>query len=232
MSQDVVKDINGSERSYYLLFQPLLTLLNPNSSLQFQDDTCIISYLSELIESSISELSEKQNVLSIESKKTTYDLVEIIQKEYDHLIRILNYKNSFPKFFNILDESVHNIQITVKSMNEKVQSFDSLKDGLSEVLTEFRLLHQYQEYILSLFEIPSLIETCIKNNNYSEAINLISYVKKLGDEYSQIDMIQDLVKGVNYMSEYLQKQLLLLLKGSIKLTEAIKVKYGLTFFKN
>ncbi|EMR10660.1 hypothetical protein PNEG_01359 [Pneumocystis murina B123] len=223
MSQNVVGDINGSEESYYLLFQPLLTLLNPNfSSLQFHD-TSIISYLSELIESSISELSEKQNELNIKDRKATYDLVEIMQKEYDHFITVLNYKNSFSRSFNILDESVNKIQTTITSINEKVLNFESLKDGFNEILTEFRLLHQYQEYILNLFEIPSLIETCIKNNNYSEAINLISYGKKLGDEYFQIDIIQDLVKQVNYMSEYLQRQLLLLLKGTIKLTEAIKV---------
>ncbi|KAG5440126.1 hypothetical protein PCANB_001695 [Pneumocystis canis] len=218
------RKIRQNKQSDYHLFEPLLTLLFPETSSQkLYFNTSAVLYLSELLESSISELSEKYNELQLENEKIRYDSIEIIQREYDHLTIVLNRQNHFLKSFDVLNESVNKIQSMISSINTKISDFTASKEVFDELLNKSRLLYQYQEYILNILEIPSLIKTFINNDYYSEAINLIFYAKQLGLKYSQIEMIRDLVEQVDDMSKYMQKQLLSLLKGPIKLAEATKV---------
>ncbi|KAG5513268.1 hypothetical protein PMAC_001638 [Pneumocystis sp. 'macacae'] len=215
---------NNYNDSTYFSFEPLLTLLSsefPSKKIQY--NPFVVSYLSELLESSVSELSEKSNELVLENQRIISDLVEITQKEHSNLVTIINYGNRFFKSFNTLNESVNKIQSTIISINEKISNFRASKDLLNETFNQTRLLYQYQEYILNILEIPSLIKTFTKNDCYSEAISLIFYARQLGSKYSQIGIIQNLVEQTNHMSEYMQKQLLSLLRGPIKLTEATKV---------
>ncbi|KTW27243.1 uncharacterized protein T551_03237 [Pneumocystis jirovecii RU7] len=215
---------NNHDDLAYLSFEPLLTLLSSEFlSKESQHNTFVVQYLSELLESSISELSEKHNELVIENQGLISNLIEIMQKEYSNLVAVIDHESYFSKSFDVLNESVNKIQSTIISINTKISNFKASKDLLGETFNQARLLYQYQEYISNILEIPSLIKTFIKNNRYSEAISLIFYVRQLESKYSQIVIVQDLVKQTNHISEDMQKQLLSLLRGPIKLTEATKV---------
>ncbi|CCJ28898.1 unnamed protein product, partial [Pneumocystis jirovecii] len=68
----------------YLSFEPLLTLLSSEFlSKESQHNTFVVQYLSELLESSISELSEKHNELVIENQGLISNLIEIMQNMSD-----------------------------------------------------------------------------------------------------------------------------------------------------
>ena len=46
--------------------------------------------------------------------------------------------------------------------------------------------------MLDLLEVPQLMDTCVRNGNYDEALDLEAFMSKLAVLHSQVPVVQDL----------------------------------------
>jgi hypothetical protein len=51
---------------------------------------------------------------------------------------------------------------------------------------------------VQLLEIPQLMDTCVRNGNYEEALQLEAYVQKLTKLYPNIRVLQQIVRPRPY----------------------------------
>jgi len=63
----------------------------------------------------------------------------------------------------------------------------------SFLFIEYSLALHHHIQILELLEIPQLMETCVRNEYYEEALELESYVRKLKNRFSSILIFQNIV---------------------------------------
>ncbi|XP_065185153.1 conserved oligomeric Golgi complex subunit 8-like [Sycon ciliatum] len=77
--------------------------------------------------------------------------------------------------------------------------------------------------LLEILEIPQLMDTCVRNSYYEEALELSAYVRQLKQKFSSISIVADIVSEVDSCSRLMLQQLLQQLRGAIQLPACLKI---------
>jgi len=77
--------------------------------------------------------------------------------------------------------------------------------------------------LLELLEVPQLMETCVKNHCYEEALELEQFTRKLARDHPNNTIIKNMLRDVELLTETMVHQLHKQLSGSCNLSEAFKV---------
>ncbi|KAF5748335.1 hypothetical protein HS088_TW04G00287 [Tripterygium wilfordii] len=77
--------------------------------------------------------------------------------------------------------------------------------------------------LLDLLEIPQLMDTCVRNGNYDEALDLEAFVCKLSTMHPKLPVIQALAAEVKQTTQSLLSQLLQKLRSRIQLPECLRI---------
>lgn len=79
------------------------------------------------------------------------------------------------------------------------------------------------EKVQDILELPTLIQACVNNGYYAEALDLAAHTARLSQRYEHVKVIQDIQKQVDEVLKSMTVQLLQLLRESVKLPTLIKV---------
>eukprot|EP00976_Prorocentrum_cordatum_P026740 543828-Prorocentrum_minimum.AAC.1 len=77
--------------------------------------------------------------------------------------------------------------------------------------------------LLDLLEVPQLMDTCVRNGNYDEALDLEAFAAKLAVLHSNIPVVVSLKAEVKAISQSMLQQLLHRLQSSIHLPECLRL---------
>lgn len=77
--------------------------------------------------------------------------------------------------------------------------------------------------MLELLEVPQLMDTCVRNGSYDDALDLKGFIGKLAFMHSDLAVVQSLVKEVDYASQSMLEQLLQKLQSNIQLPDCLRI---------
>nr|XP_028595700.1 conserved oligomeric Golgi complex subunit 8 [Podarcis muralis] len=77
--------------------------------------------------------------------------------------------------------------------------------------------------ILEVLEIPQLMDTCVRNSYYEEALELVSYVRRLEKKHATIPVIQGIVAEVRQSTQLMLTQLIQQLRTNIQLPACLRI---------
>lgn len=77
--------------------------------------------------------------------------------------------------------------------------------------------------LLEILELPQLVETCVRNGHYDEALELVQYATRIEKKLGSIPIVAEVVKAVKGTSKVMLNQLLSQLRAPIQLPACLKV---------
>ncbi|KAK8458346.1 hypothetical protein SEVIR_3G360400v4 [Setaria viridis] len=180
-------------------------------------------YVSELLSFSIERLHKEPELLRVDAERVRRQMQEVAVENYAAFIaasEALSFvRAQLEGFDSHLEALIEEIPNLTSGCTEFVESAQQI---LEERKLNQTLLANHST-LLDLLEIPQLMDTCIRNGNYDEALDLEAFVSKISKLHPDLPVIQGLAAEVKKTVQSLISQLLQKLRSNIQLPECLRI---------
>jgi conserved oligomeric Golgi complex subunit 8 len=163
-------------------------------------------------------LSDMELQLDEEIKNLTFS-------NYKTFIRTAQCSSQIYSDFSLIETHLDNSLL--KNLPQFEATCDSFTRNIQSMTTARRnnnLTLQRHNQLLEILEISQLMDTCVRNEYYDEALELADYVRRLEKKYADsIPLIQRIVDDVNKSQVLMLKQLMQQLKTNVKFDQCLHI---------
>ncbi|KAI8472488.1 MAG: Dor1-like family-domain-containing protein [Monoraphidium minutum] len=173
-------------------------------------------YLTELLSYSLDRLRKEPELLAEERRQLERALQGSALAHYPALIDgagcLASVRDSLAEALARLEA----LQEDAPKLGSTCEAFSKdAADVLAQRAANKQLLAQ-QATLLELLEAPQLMDTCVRNGIYDEALDLAAFINRLGLLHPELPVVQLLQRQAGDVSASMLAQLLQRLRGSIQ----------------
>ncbi|MEQ2262482.1 conserved oligomeric Golgi complex component [Xenotaenia resolanae] len=189
----------------------------------WRDNPDFSAYLSELSSCGLDKLGREPERLAEERNQILQQTRELAFSNYQTFIRTADCTEHIYRDFGRVECSVSRLLDKLPRFGERCRAFmkEAEEIGVSRRMNSLTL-NRHTE-ILEILEIPQLMDTCVRNGYYEEALELASYVKRLEKKHSTLPVIQGIVREVRQSAQLMLNQLLQQLRTNSQLPVCLRV---------
>ncbi|KMZ66602.1 putative Conserved oligomeric Golgi complex component [Zostera marina] len=180
-------------------------------------------YVSELLSFTLDRLHKEPELLRVDSERIRRQMQEVAVGNYRAFIAadgaLSSCRDQLGSIGTHLDDMINEIP---KLSSGCTEFLDSAQDILEERKLNQTLLINHST-LLDLLEIPQLMDTCVRNGNYDEALDLEAFVSRLSKMHAELPVIQALTTEVKQITQTLLSQILQKLRSNIQLPECLRI---------
>ncbi|KAK8861280.1 hypothetical protein IAR55_002099 [Kwoniella newhampshirensis] len=180
------------------------------------------SYLDQLVSLSLHDLVRQPSSISVEASTVESDLTNLCFREYPTFISVHKCSSAVKSAFDDFSGSLGKLIGSIPSLEDECRSFTSATSSIQRVRGKAALVQEHQDKLQDLLELPQLMETCVRNGYYQEAMELLAHSQSLAQRYRQVALVQDVAKEVEGILQLMLAQLLALLREPVKLPALVK----------
>lgn len=136
------------------------------------------------------QLKKEQTRLADESKRIVEQTQELAISNYKTFIHTAENSRSIYTEFQNTEEQVGTLLEKLPIFTTECESFLSKAEDINEDRRINTITLKKNAQLLEILELPQLMERCIREGRYEEALELASYVQKLGHNHSDIAIIK------------------------------------------
>ncbi|XP_075045200.1 conserved oligomeric Golgi complex subunit 8 isoform X1 [Mixophyes fleayi] len=189
----------------------------------WRDSPDFAAYLLELSSFGVEKLRREPERLSEERAQILQQTRDLAFTHYKTFIRTAECTELIYRDFSQVEDSVSRLLSKLPGFQESCRGFVKQAEEISSSRRMNTLTLNRHTEILEILEIPQLMDTCVRNGYYEEALELAAYVKRLEKKYSSILVIQGIVNEVRQSAQLMLNQLLQQLRGNIQLPACLRV---------
>lgn len=179
-------------------------------------------YLTRLTSLSLDELLHEPFDLRMERESLQKDAQQLAFHDYPAFIHANTCRHQVSSTLDELQSHLDGFLTSVPGLQEACQSFSECAGEIVEERNKITRVIEQQNMLVDLLEIPQLMETCVWNGYYSEAMDLASHVRLLLVRYP-LPVVQSIQRQVQASVDLMLLQLISHLQRPIKLAAAMNV---------
>uniref|UniRef100_UPI003AAAABDA conserved oligomeric Golgi complex subunit 8 n=1 Tax=Centroberyx gerrardi TaxID=166262 RepID=UPI003AAAABDA len=189
----------------------------------WRDNPDFAAYLSELSSYGVEKLNREPERLAEERAQILQQTRELAFSNYKTFIRTADCTQEIYRDFGRVESSVSRLLDKLPSFGEKCRGFMKEAEDIGASRRMNSLTLNRHTEILEILEIPQLMDTCVRNGYYEEALELAAYVKRLEKKHSALPVIQGIVHEVRQSTQLMLNQLLQQLRSNSQLPICLRV---------
>ncbi|KAK6273839.1 hypothetical protein POUND7_010922 [Theobroma cacao] len=204
----------------------LPTLASPTSAMAGLLPLASVSqqpYVSELLSFTLDRLHKEPELLRVDAERIQRQMQEVAVGNYRAFIAASDALVAIKEEVTSIDKHLESLITEIPNLTSGCAEFiESAEQILEKRKMNLTLLANHST-LLDLLEIPQLMDTCVRNGNYDEALDLEAFVCKLSTMHPKLPVIQALAAEVRQTTQSLLSQLLQKLRSNIQLPECLRI---------
>ncbi|CAG8629119.1 12995_t:CDS:1 [Cetraspora pellucida] len=180
-------------------------------------------YLNRLTSLSLESLKHEPILVEDEQSKIQKELAELSFREYKSCIHANTCSTEINSSLDSLNLHLSTLSSTIPLLENSCTSFLQQTNQIIQQRGKINTILDCHNNLLEILEIPQLMDTCVRNGLYSEAMDLSAHVARLVSRYSTIPLIQHIERDVKQTMQLMLSKLITLLSQQIKLPSCLKV---------
>ncbi|KAI8093475.1 Dor1-like family-domain-containing protein [Halteromyces radiatus] len=180
-------------------------------------------YLTRLTSLSLEELIQEPSLLRSNQQQLQQEAQQLAFTEYPSFLHAESCRRGFGSTLDDVDQHLNELlSEAAPALQQACEAFTSqAKDIVQERAKMTRVL-EHQLVLMDLIELPQLMDTCVWNEYYAEAMDLAAHVRLLQVRYP-LPVIRTIQEQVQQSSDLMLIQLVSHLRQPIKLAAAMNV---------
>lgn len=170
-----------------------------------RDNPELFNYLDKLGSYKVDQLKREQARLTEENKNIVEQTQELAISNYKTFIKTAENSRSIYSEFQNAETQVETLIDKLPALIERCENFQFESAEINEQRRLNSITLKKNAQLLEILELPQLMERCIREGRYEEALELASYVQKMGENQGNILIIK--VRAWNLLQEKFFKAL-------------------------
>ncbi|XP_023703994.1 conserved oligomeric Golgi complex subunit 8 isoform X3 [Cryptotermes secundus] len=189
----------------------------------WKENPDFVLYLTKLGSFGVEQLTKEPDRLNEEKSLALEQTQELAFTNYKTFIQTAECSREIFKQFNNTEQRLDSLMTKLPEFAQQCQNFSKASSDINTHRRLNSLTLTRNAQLLEILELPQLMDTCIRNGNYEEALQLAAYVRKLGNKHGQIPIIASIVKDVEGAWLSMLHQLLAQLRTDLQLPRCLQV---------
>ena len=182
----------------------------------------ITQYLSHVTSLNLSEIQQEPVALSSEAAQLTNSLTTLCTAEYPTFLALHRTSAVLASTLSEFSSSLSSLTSTLPSLESHARQFSQDTRGVLDTRTKARLVLKQHDALVDVLDIPQLIDTCVRNAYYQEAMDLSAHASRLAERFPDIPLVQGVAAEAAHAMRLMLAQLLSLLREPAKLPALFK----------
>ncbi|CAO1387687.1 unnamed protein product [Diamesa tonsa] len=182
-----------------------------------------VNYLYKLRSLKVDQLKKEQTSLQDEIKNLEYQTFELAVSNYPNFIKTAENSRQVHRGWNTTSENLQDLTKKVPDFSNKCDEFLKKTLEIQQNSRANTLTLKNHHELLEILELPQLMESSIREEKYEDALELAAYVQRLGSKFTNVPVVNNLLKTIEFSWHVMITQLLSELKCDLQLQKCLSI---------
>ncbi|KAJ9109549.1 hypothetical protein QFC20_003295 [Naganishia adeliensis] len=179
-------------------------------------------YLTRLTGYSLNSLTSEPSRIADEHAFVGRELTSLCIGEYKSFVAVHQCKEQVKGALDEFDASLEELRRAIPELERECAMFVQETSGIQADRRRAQIVLEHQDKLVDLLDIPQLVDTCVRNGYYHEAMELTSHTRQLVERHPDVPLVHSISTQVDSIMQLQLSQLVASLREPVKLPILVK----------